>query len=153
MSRSGGWWFRSDTGDDARVSPQCVTLALLTAANPRPREILACSDCLFAPPSTSLLFFFSSFLLSFFFLVASYDATLGQGPKAAPGAVASYDATRPAAAEGPANSSVPKQQRVGARLVILTRHHRRWLDTRRSEPRCAKPGRSRPRPSCEDLKG
>ena len=30
-------------------------------------------------------------------------------------AVASYDATRPAAAESPADSSVPKQQRVGAR--------------------------------------
>ena len=59
----------------------------LTAANPRPREILASSDCLFAPPSTSLLFllfFFSSFFSSF--LVASYDATLGQGPKAAPDA-------------------------------------------------------------------
>ena len=33
-------------------------------------------------------------------------------------AVAPYDATRPAAAEGPADSSVPKQQRVGARLLI-----------------------------------
>ena len=54
--------------------------------------------------------YFSSFLLFFFlffFLVASYDATLGQDLKAAPGAVASCDATRPAAAEGPANSSVP----------------------------------------------
>ena len=30
-------------------------------------------------------------------------------------AVASYNATRTAAAEGPANSSVPKLQRVGAR--------------------------------------
>ena len=47
--------------------------------------------------SSFLLFFFSSFLIFFFFLiflfssfilllllVASYDATLGQGPKAAP---------------------------------------------------------------------
>ena len=111
MSRSGGWWFRSDTGDDARVSPQCAILDLLTSTNPRPRKTLACLRLLFAPPSTFLLFFF----LLFFFLVASYAVTLGQGPKAAPGAVASYEATRPAAAEGPANSSVPKQQRAGAR--------------------------------------
>ena len=34
-------------------------------------------------------------------------------------AVASYDVTRPAAAEGPANSSVPKQQRVGARQSMF----------------------------------
>ena len=37
-------------------------------------------------------------------------------------AVASYDVTRPAAAEGPANSSVPKQQRVArARAKHLSR--------------------------------
>ena len=71
-------------------------------------------DLSFAPPSTSLLlfflfFFFSSFLL----LVASYDATLGQGTKAAPMAVAPYDATRLAAAEGPAKSSVPNPRASG----------------------------------------
>ena len=33
--------------------------------------------------------------------------------------MASHGATRPAAAEGPANSSVPKQQRVGARRTIV----------------------------------
>ena len=53
MSRSGGWWFRSDTGDDARVSPQCAILALLTSTNPQPRETLACLRLLFASRSPS----------------------------------------------------------------------------------------------------
>ena len=47
MSRSGGWWFRADTGDDARVSPQCVILALLTSTDSRPRETLEYSRPLF----------------------------------------------------------------------------------------------------------
>ena len=105
MSRSGGWWFRADTGDDARVSPQCAILDRLTSTDPRPRETLACSRPLFRPTlhSPSFSSFIPFFFSSFFFLVASYDATLGQGPKAAPEAVASYDATRPAAAQGQGN--------------------------------------------------
>ena len=100
----------------------------LISTEPRPREIprgiCTCSRPLLHPTLHFPSFVLSSFLLfctSFLLLVASYDVTLGQGPKAAPKAVASHDATRPAAAEGPANSSVPKQQRVGARRVLLRR--------------------------------
>ena len=51
-------------------------------------------------------------------------------------AVASYDVTRPAAAEGPANSSVPKQQRVGARRLLprLEEVYTPWVYTPAATP-------------------
>ena len=54
MSRSAGWWL-GQTQEMTHGFRRSASLSLfLTAANPRPREILACSDCLFASRSPSL---------------------------------------------------------------------------------------------------
>ena len=45
MSRSGGFWFLADTGDDAGFA--AVRHPCLASTEPRPRETLACSRPLF----------------------------------------------------------------------------------------------------------
>ena len=85
MSRLAGWWFRSDTGVTHGFRRSASLPIPLTAAIPdhaRSRVLrLSFRPTLLFP---SFLLFLLFFFVLFFFLVASYDVTLGQGPKAAP---------------------------------------------------------------------